>query len=554
LHHGALRSDPFAMVAQIVAEEYDWKNPDIAGEFRRRAKMLENLRKMTPKQFAAVKSFYKQNPAKFIGDWGMTADPRNLDVGLPVIIPFVLFPKQIEWVDTIVAQWKGRQPGLTEKSRDMGMSWLSIALACTLCLFHDDMVIGFGSRKEEYVDKLGAPKSLFHKARQFMQLLPKEFRGGWTPAHAPHMRIMFPESGSAITGECGDGIGRGDRTTIYFVDESAHLERPMLVDASLSATTNCRQDISTPNGMANPFAQKRHAGKLPVFTFRWQDDPRKDEAWYAKQVFELDPVTLAQEVDLSYSASVEGVVIPHQWVLASIDAHLKLGVKPSGAKIAALDVADEGVDKNALCGSHGILINFVEEWSGKNGDIFDTVEKAFTFCDQNDYSLLRYDADGLGAGVRGDARKINEERAKVGGRQLVVEAFRGSEGVFNPEGEDVKGRQNQDFFANRKAQSWWSLRTRFQNTFRAVVEGQPFEPDEIISISSAFRNYMKLVSELSQPTYASNGIGKIVIDKSPNGVKSPNLADAVMIKFAPITSAPMIVSSAAVRQFAKLRR
>ncbi|MDP1260138.1 TerL protein, partial [Klebsiella quasipneumoniae] len=88
------------------------------------------------------------------------------------------------------------------------------------------------------------------------------------------------------------------------VDESAFLERPELVDASLSATTNCRQDISTPNGNANSFAIRRHSGKIKVFTFHWRDDPRKSQDWYEKQVELLDPVTVAQEIDIDYNASV----------------------------------------------------------------------------------------------------------------------------------------------------------------------------------------------------------------------------------------------------------
>jgi len=85
--------------------------------------------------------------------------------------------------------------------------------------------------------------------------------------HAPHMRINFPATGASISGEAGDGIGRGDRSSLFFVDESAFLERPELVEASLSQTTNCRIDVSTPHGMANPFAEKRHSGMVKVFTF-----------------------------------------------------------------------------------------------------------------------------------------------------------------------------------------------------------------------------------------------------------------------------------------------
>jgi len=46
-------------------------------------------------------------------------------------------------------------------------------------------------------------------------------------------------------------------------------------------------------------------------------------------------------------------------------------------------------------------------------------------------------------------------------------------------------------------------------------------------------NHQKLISELSQPTYSQNTVGKIVINKTPEGSRSPNLADAVMIVFAP---------------------
>jgi hypothetical protein len=416
----------------------------------------------------------------------------------------------------------------------MGMSWLTIGTAAAICLHSPGVVAGFGSRKEEYVDKIGAPKSLFEKTRLFMSYLPEEFRGGWErEKHAPHMRVLFPESGSVMTGESGDGIGRGDRTSFTFVDEAAFLERAHLVESSLSQTTNCQQDISTPNGRANVFAQKRFSGRVKVFTFHWRDDPRKDDAWYAKQVAELDPVTVAQEIDINYSASVEGVVIPSAWVQAAVGSHIKLGITPTGAAFGALDVADEGVDKNAFAGGPGILLNVLEEWSGKGDDIFGTVQKAFALCDAHEYASFDYDADGLGAGVRGDARVINEERRKAGVTERRAEPFRGSGEVIDPDGEMVPKRKNKDFFQNFKAQSWWALRLRFQQTYRAVVEGMQVDPDSIISIDPALPNLARLVTELSQPTYSINTVGKVVIDKAPDGTRSPNLADAVMIRFNP---------------------
>ncbi|MDQ2860566.1 MAG: hypothetical protein M3T55_07560 [Pseudomonadota bacterium] len=261
---------------------------------------------------------------------------------------------------------------------------------------------------------------------------------------------------------------------------------------------------------------------------------------------------VAQEIDIDYSASVERVLIPSAWVRAAIDAHKRIGIAATGARTASLDVADEGRDANAFCGAHGIVVEHIEQWSGAGGDIFGTVERAFGLCDVRGYRKLRYDADGLGAGIRGDARKINEARTV----QIEVEAFRGSEAPFNPEGEDEPGRKNKDFFANRKAQAWWALRKRFKQTHRVISEieehGRPLTSathDDLISLSSEMGFLAKLVSELSQPTYAVNTIGKILVDKMPEGAKSPNLADAVMIQFSQVARAPMRISQAALDAF-----
>lgn len=379
----------------------------------------------------------------------------------------------------------------------------------------------------------------------FMQELPREFRPGWDENwHAPRMRIVFPHNGSAMTGEAGDEIGRGGRTSIYMVDEAAFLKNPKSVDMALSQNTNCRIDISTPNGMAGSFAQRRHSGKIKTFQIHWRDDPRKDEAWYAKQVSELDPVTVAQEIDINYSASVEGVVIPHTWLLACVDAVTKLNIKPTGERSAALDIADEGTDKNAICAAHGIELTALEEWSGVGADIFDTVERSFIFCDRHGVTRIKYDADGLGAGARGDARILNEARKKAQIQIIDFAPFRGSASVFNPDGEDVKGRKNKDYFANLKAQGWWSLRIRVRNTFRLITEGIQCSLDDIISIPPTLPNFMKLMSELSQPTYTVNSVGKILIDKHAGG-KSPNLGDVVMMKFAQVERGPMVVSETA---------
>ena len=329
--------------------------PDYDAIYKERAARLARIR-ADASILDGLKQFYKDHPAEFINDWGMTFDPRNAEIGLPPTMPFVLFPKQAEFINWLRDRWLAREDGLAEKSRDMGVSWLCVAFSAWMFLFHAGTVVGFGSRKEEYVDKLGDPKSLFWKIREYINLLPVELRPhGWdAKKHAPFMNLVNPENGAAIVGEAGDNIGRGNRTSIYFKDESAFYERPESIDAALSQTSNCKIDVSTPNGNGNPFHKKRHSGKIKVFTFHWRDDPRKDADWYRKQQETLDPVVLAQEVDIDYNASTSD-----SWIAGElIESAQRLGpadVEVNGPWFVGVDAAHMGDDESVITKRRGLL-------------------------------------------------------------------------------------------------------------------------------------------------------------------------------------------------------
>jgi phage terminase large subunit len=282
--------------------------PDV---FFRRAEKLAKIR-ATPEQWEALKLFYRDHPAEFIDDWGVTYDPRNAEIGLPAVVPFTLFPKQREFIDWLRERWRGREDGLTKSRATWACPGSASRSACGCGSFTRSRSSASARRKEEYVDQIGDPKSLFWKVREFVDYLPIELRPrGYDRArHAAHMRIMNKENDAVIVGESGDNIGRGNRTSIYFKDESAFYERPDMIEAALSQTSNVKIDVSTPNGNGNAFYRKRHSGKVKVFTFHWRDDPRKDEAWYQKQVDTLDPVIVAQEIDIDYNASTSDAYIP----------------------------------------------------------------------------------------------------------------------------------------------------------------------------------------------------------------------------------------------------
>ncbi len=533
----------------------DWKNPDYAQAFKARTEALTRLR-AHPEDLPGVKAYYKGHIAQFISDWAMTIDPRVSGRGRSPLMPFLLFPKQIELVDWVIQRWKNGEPGVLVKSRDVGASWVAFATACALCIFHKDFMAGFGSAKEDKLDRSGDPDTLFYKGRAFMQSIPEEFRAGWTlKGNSQHLRLTFPETGSSITGEAGDNMGRGGRKAIYFVDEAAFVERPLIIDGNLSANTDCRIDMSTVNGSANPFAAKAMGGKIPRMDFTWRDDPRKDEEWYAKKEAEVDnPVLMEQEYGCNFTASAEGIIIPRLWVEAAIDAHVKLNIKPTGIKRGGLDVADLGKDKNAFVGRHGILVEYADMWSGKESQLSVTAEKAFDISDTWGYDTFLYDGDGMGAGTRSDVETIMRNRNLQKLRVIVAQMYRGSAAVHDPEGF-VKGtdRKNEDYYKNAKAQNWFHVRDLFKHTYKAVTTGEVIDPDMLISIPSTLPNKQRLCAELSQPVYKQDLAGKMVVDKIADGMLSPNIADALVIAFS-LGYVPMVISDDLLRQFGIIGR
>jgi phage terminase large subunit len=511
---------------------------------------------------AWIKRYYGTDAdslADFIHDWGYTIDPRIVQDGHNPVMAFSLFPKQREMIRWMIGCWVDSKPGVVVKSRDVGASWVAMALLCTLCIFRKGFAAGVGSAVEIKIDRSGDPDTLFYKVRSFLEYLPPEFNGGFDAArHSADKRVSFPLTGSSITGEAGDQAGRGGRKSIFIVDESAHFEHPKIIDKNLSANTKCRIDMSSVNGMANSFYTRAHNPAIRNFMFTWRDDPRKNTGelnvdgmtWYEQQQAELDPITLRQEVDCDWRASLEGACIDAEHVKAAIgfDAWYlaKTGIDlRSGAKRAALDIADRGNDKNAFVIMTGQCISFAKSWSGKNSDTGYTVQRAISYCESEDMSAFDYDADGMGgAAVHSDMRLINEARGKVQATMktpkdyfssgpVTAHPYRGSEAVVRPEAL-VPGtkRKAKDFFVNRKAQSWYTARLRFWNTWKCRND-KPYDANMLVSIDDGIPERDLLAGQLSQATVVDRANGKIEIDKNPDDVSSPDLADAVVMCLAP---------------------
>lgn len=492
-------------------------NPDYKAEILRRMRIREQL--ADPLMKGALWRHYQKNPVAFINDWGMTYDPR-LDGS--AYIPFILFPKQVEFVEWVYERVESKEPGMVQKSRDMGASWLAVWIAVHFFLF-TDVSVGIGSRKEDLVDRRGDMDTLFEKVRFSLRHVPSELKPGLNEKeHLSHMRCINPELGSSIVGEAGSNIGRGGRNKVFFLDEAAFLDNQESVEAALSANTNSAISISTVNSPGDLFYRKCQSDAIPLFTFDWSDDPRKDQAWYDRKKAENEQQgtahIFAREVDRDPSGARENVVIPGNIARACIDAHIKLGIDPGRGKVAGFDVGVTS-DKSAIAKRDGMLLTYVEAWRG--GDTDQATHRARRTA--HDCSSIIYDVAGLGQGVRGSAKKYGE----------LFKPFNGGSAVMYPDSKDHTGVENKAAHLNLKAQSWMYLRGLFFNTYNAL-QGREYDPNRLISISSSIEDVNGLILELSQPQYSINTAGKTFIEKQPDGTKSPNRADSVCMAYSPV--------------------
>jgi phage terminase large subunit len=455
--------------------------------------------------------------------WVSTFDPRNSAKGLPTTVPFDPWPKQIEFLRWLKEREKTVTHGLAEKSRDAGLSFLCCAYALHGWLYREGFTAGFGSHKVEQVDKKGDPKSLFEKIRFMLRLLPKWMlpKGFKEKEHSSQLKLINPANGATITGEGGDNIGRGGRTTLYVIDEAAHLEHPEMIDSSLSMNTDIRIDVSTPNGPGNPFAMKRFGGEVSVFSMKWTDDPRKTQEWYDTFRRVHGPVVTASQVDIDYTASIEGITIPAAWVRAAVNLFLP----ESGPMVAGLDVGEEGPDLSTFIPRRGPVVKDPISWEKCLTN--ETAWRAAEHANRLGVTVVFYDAIGVGVGVKSTYNTALAEEDLTKRKRL---RFRPQGIISNATPSDFvwpDGITSKERFANLKAELWWFLRCRFEKSYEYLTQGVAHPPEEMISIP----DHPQLIAELSLPLHHYTLSGRVQIeskkDMRARGVKSPNFADAL---------------------------
>ena len=278
-----------------------------------------------------------------------------------------------------------------------------------------------------------------------------------------------------------------------------------------------------------------------IIVMNWRDNTWFPPELEAQRQWDFENLPRAKYEHIwegAFNDHVEDSIILAEWFDAAVDAHVKLGFEPRGAKVVAHDPSDLGADAKGLCLRHGAVILDVQERTDL--DINDGCDWATGYANENAADLYVWDGDGIGAGLR---RQVADA---FDGKKIEYGMFKGSEGVENPyaiyqpiEGEARhKARSNKDTFKNKRAQYCWMLRDRFYNTYRAVVKGEYIDPDLLISISSGIEALTQLRSETCRIPRKHNPSGLIqIMTKKEMMIKhrvaSPNLFDSLFMSLTP---------------------
>lgn len=210
----------------------------------------------------------------YVNVFAWTYDPRRKVCDLP----FVTYDFQDDLIARTMDAVEAQHDLVVVKSRDMGASWCVLAVVDWLCRFRAGKSVLLGSRKEEFVDKSGDPKTLFWKLDYLHSHLPAFLQGA---RERRNLHITYGRTGSVVDGEStNENFARGDRRTLIVPDEFAAVPDSWRIMQACRDAANCRIFISTPQGSSNAFAAIAQNPDYEVVNLAWETHPLKRRGLY----------------------------------------------------------------------------------------------------------------------------------------------------------------------------------------------------------------------------------------------------------------------------------
>ena len=202
------------------------------------------------------------------------------------VIPFISFDFQ-DWVIPEIERAIDQGRDLViDKSRDVGASWMCLAVLEHKWHFRPDNTFYCLSRNEEAVDGPKDEDALFPKIDRIHRslpvwLMPDGYPGTGKQQYRTKRSFFNPETGSSIKGGAtvGDAAVGGRRTAIL-LDEFSRVEEGYEIDLGTADVTPCRIFNFTAYGTGNAAYDLLKNPHKKHIQIHWSFDPRKNRKMY----------------------------------------------------------------------------------------------------------------------------------------------------------------------------------------------------------------------------------------------------------------------------------
>lgn len=251
----------------------------------------------------------KQERIFFVRHFLRTFDPRP--TAYPHHLDFDPYGFQEDLIEEIYTDIKNGVDLFIEKSRDMGVTWIVLAVIFWMWLYEDGFQALLGSYIEDYVDN-GEMDSLFGKIEYFCtnnkdpKIMPRGFN---IDKHLTYMSLTNPVNGNAILGKAPTKkFSRSGRYTVVLYDEIGYWAFAKQSWTAGGDATNCRIAITTPPDEPSYAKYLRFSDKIKVLTLHWRLHPDKDDEWYEHEKGRRTEEEVLHELDISWEYSISSRV------------------------------------------------------------------------------------------------------------------------------------------------------------------------------------------------------------------------------------------------------
>ena len=273
----------------------------------------------------AIKRAMRQasiDPVVFVNKFLYTFDPKRE----PYHLEFRLFDYQEELIGVLCDTIDNSKDVFVEKCREMGVTYVTLAVLLWYWRYKAGSNFLLGSRKEQYVDNRSSgtagevqnkEESLFGKLQYFIDRIEMTFPfilpvGFNKRKNFTYMSLVNPENGNVISGESANpSFSRGGRFKAVLLDEFAFWEHDNEVWGATADTTNSRIVLTTP-GIRPCKAKRLRFGKdneeIKLVTLPYNLDPRKTPEWLEAQRKRRSTEDFAREIMINWEVAITGRV------------------------------------------------------------------------------------------------------------------------------------------------------------------------------------------------------------------------------------------------------